>query len=589
MTFGALPAWQAWLLLAAAAAVAAWLFLIKLKPPRLLVPSLLLWQRVLDSTRETTLWERIRRVVSLVLTIVIALVLTLAVARPSVGRGAGTAARGRRLIVLDSSWSMLARTRSGERRWDRAEAEARRLAVAASGDEIALATTADGLIEGPTPDLALIESALDRIKPTGGEGAAWPRVGGVESVHFLTDGATARALDPGVVVHSVFEPASNVAITALEVRPSTTDADAGDAFLEVANFATSGQRVHVTLVRGSVSMFDRQIDMAAGEAMHQTIPLPRGGDPRLEARVEADGNALDVDDQASAWIDHAQPTSVVVVGANTGWLRPLLAREPDVRATFVAPAGYRPGREDAVIFDRWAPAEPPGRPALVFAPPASDWLGEPGPEERRPRWTSPGAHAVVRGLDPLTITIDRARPYSGTDLVPVALSDQKTPLVYVRESPIERVALVTFGPDESNLTAAPAFPVLVGDALDWLTHPASGGNRRPGPLFVDRGVTSVVGPKSVRVPLQEAGEGLVARLDAPGLYVLSGGGARSIVAVNVGDPQVSNLNRTTLATNQRAVTVEAGGAGRAWWVYCATIAFFLILAEWWTWQRRVTV
>ena len=38
---------------------------------------------------------------------------------------------------------MLAKTRGGETRWDRALAEARR--VAASSDQVALATTADGL------------------------------------------------------------------------------------------------------------------------------------------------------------------------------------------------------------------------------------------------------------------------------------------------------------------------------------------------------------------------------------------------------------------------------------------------------------
>ena len=48
----------------------------------MLVPSLLLWQRVLDEPRELTLWERIRRAVSLVLTVVIALALALAVDAP---------------------------------------------------------------------------------------------------------------------------------------------------------------------------------------------------------------------------------------------------------------------------------------------------------------------------------------------------------------------------------------------------------------------------------------------------------------------------------------------------------------------------
>src|SRR5687767_6072171 len=78
MTFGAMAAWQAWLLIAATVALAAWVFFRKLRPPRVLVPSMLLWRRVLDESREQTLWERIRRAVSLALTIAIALAVAFA-------------------------------------------------------------------------------------------------------------------------------------------------------------------------------------------------------------------------------------------------------------------------------------------------------------------------------------------------------------------------------------------------------------------------------------------------------------------------------------------------------------------------------
>ena len=69
MSFGAMAAWQALLLIAGAAAAAAWIFLIKIKPPRVHVPSLLFWRRVLDQKREETWWERFRRAVSLAATI----------------------------------------------------------------------------------------------------------------------------------------------------------------------------------------------------------------------------------------------------------------------------------------------------------------------------------------------------------------------------------------------------------------------------------------------------------------------------------------------------------------------------------------
>ena len=83
MTFGAMAAWQGWLLLAGATALAVFIFRLKVRPRKVRVPSLLFWGRVLNDARELTLWERIRRAVSLVITAMIAIALGLALLRPS--------------------------------------------------------------------------------------------------------------------------------------------------------------------------------------------------------------------------------------------------------------------------------------------------------------------------------------------------------------------------------------------------------------------------------------------------------------------------------------------------------------------------
>jgi hypothetical protein len=611
MTFAAMTAWQGWLLLAAAGACAAWLFLVKLRPPRVLVSSLLIWRRVLDESRELTLWERIRRAVSLALTVVIALALALAVVRPSRAQGASAASRGRLLIVIDSSWSMLARTRGGETRWARAVAEARRL-TAASDVEVMLATTADGLVEGPTTDRALIDSMLDRLSPAGADVTSWPRSDAGDAVHFITDGTIDRPLEREVVVHSVFEPAANVAITAFDVRPSLASRNAGDAYLEVANFAPAAQQVRVTIARGTATVLDRTVEMAPGEALRQIIPLARGADPALRAQVAAPENALVIDDSAFAWIDRARPLPVTVVGFDTGWLRTLLDHDPDVRASFVNPAVYRTSGDDrppadgVFIFDRWAPAEQPERPALYFAPPAdTPWLAAAGPggaagapvrgmEERLPRWEVAGSHPVVRGVDPLTLSIAKARAYSSTTLVPIARSARGTPLVYIRDSSATRPAaarlvVVTFGADESNLASAPAFPVLIGDAMDWLTRRAAPGARRAGLVSFEDAVETLSGPEGDAVPLVRLDGAAVAVLRQPGLYAAEAGGTRSTIAVNAGDPLVSNVWRTSSIAGARGIPVTAGASGFPWWQYCAAAAFALALMEWWTWQRRITV
>ena len=606
-----MAAWQAWLLLAGAVALAAALFFIKLRPPRLLIPSILLWSRVLDDVRQQTWWERIRRAVSLVVTLIIAIALALAVVRPGrVAEGGGRAA-GRLLVVLDASWSMDATTQRGETRWERAVAEARRVFTASSGAEMALATTADGLVEGPTTDLTLIETALERSRPGGGDAAAWPRLAGATSVHFVTDGGTYRPLDAAVIVHSVFESAANVGITALEVRPSLSPVNAGEAYLEIGNFAPSAQKIRVRITRGATEVLDRELDAAPAELLRQVLPIPRGGDPSLTVRIDAPQNALAADDQAFAWVARARPLAVTVVGAQTQWLRAAFERDPDVRATFVTPDGYREpaarpdARPDVLIFDRWAPPEPPASPALVFAPPpGTPWLsaaaGAPGADERAPRWETPGSHPVVQGVDPFTLTVDRARSYSSPSLVPVAQSAHGTPLVYVDETPRSRMVIVTFSINESNLTAAPGFPVLLGNAIDWLARPvlfaAQPGDadalhrvQRPGLVAFTGVVTKLTGPDNAAVALTRVNQAAFARLRAPGIYSADGGGARSTFAVNLADPQLSNLARTTPVAPGRLVTVAAGGSGFPWWVYCAVAAFALALAEWWTWQRRITV
>ena len=87
------------------------------------------------------------------------------------------------------------------------------------------------------------------------------------------------------------------------------------------------------------------------------------------------------------------------------------------------------------------------------------------------------------------------------------------------------------------------------------------------------------------VPITRAGDGVTAILAEPGVYTVEGGGAARRIAVNVGDPDVSNVSRSTVAASS---TTLAGG-GRPWWLYALVAAFVLACVEWWTWHRRVTV
>ena len=104
------------------------------------------------------------------------------------------------------------------------------------------------------------------------------------------------------------------------------------------------------MTRGTDVVTDTAVDMAPGEAVRQTLVL-EPGEARLRARVSAELDALDLDNEAVAWLPGATPLAVTVVSADPGALGLLLERHPGVAASYVAPGKYAPDQADVLVFD----------------------------------------------------------------------------------------------------------------------------------------------------------------------------------------------------------------------------------------------
>ena len=89
------------------------------------------------------------------------------------------------------------------------------------------------------------------------------------------------------------------------------------------------------------------------------------------------------------------------------------------------PRRGRRGRPDGHLRPMGPRGPPAGQRCSLRLHPARRWLaaeGDAAPAQRRtaPRWEVPGSHPVVQGVDPFTLTIERARTYSAPSLLPVA-------------------------------------------------------------------------------------------------------------------------------------------------------------------------
>lgn len=585
MTFLTLPAWAAWTLLVVATAAAIGAFLIPPRRPTQPVASLHPWRTALDDPGHPSLWARIRRAVSLVLAAAIAAAMAMALSNPVARSGGPT--DGRLLIVLDSSWSMSARTPSGGTRWVTAVERARTMVLGAAGREVSVATTAEGVVGGPTRDTARLVRVLDRLSPSGGPDGAWPRAAGADAVHFFTDGALPRAIEPGVFVDSVFTPAANVAVSAFDVQPIASSERQSEAYLAVTNYAAAAQTVRVTVTRGADALMSRSVPIGAGETFRDALPVATAGDARFRVHISAPENALEIDDDAVSWLWASQPLRVGVIG--TGSLVPgLLARDPDLRVFAVDPSAYPATAVDVWVFDRWLPPTAPSAAALLIEPPGSSWAGTVVHEEPNPSWQAGDAHQILGGVDTEFVRLQKVLAYDRPGLRPIALSRGGTPIVSVEDSASGRLVVIGFSTADSNIASLSAFPVLIANAIDWLGRPDRGVRRPMGPVALPTATSSVISPMGQSMPLSRSGDSVTTTLAAPGLYRIEARGASRVMTVGLDDPRRSNLQISSVPPAQiRAQTVPVRAL--PWWMIATWSAFVLVAAEWLTWLRRLTV
>src|SRR2546429_1028571 len=82
MTFLALTPLQAALLAALTTGMIVALYFLKLRHRRVFISSSILWRRVLDDRQSHSLWEKLRRIISIVVATTIALLIAMSLAGP---------------------------------------------------------------------------------------------------------------------------------------------------------------------------------------------------------------------------------------------------------------------------------------------------------------------------------------------------------------------------------------------------------------------------------------------------------------------------------------------------------------------------
>ena len=596
MSFLAVSPAIAYALLAAVALLIVLLYWLKPRPRRVTVASNVIWRAL--ATAQPLAPDRWRWWLSLLLALAIGLSMALALTRPQTPTLGGLAQRF--VLVLDNSASMAARGGDGTSRWSHGLKHARSVILSAGlASEFMLLDT---MGRAATPEWLSREAALASLSQleTSALGVArMPPIPDGEkiAVVLITDGVADLDVPKKVSVESVFAPADNVAISAFDTKPSLRDPTRYQALVQVFNGSVGAKKVRLILTGENGLTLERDLDIGAGASVNQTLDVSGFAAGVLRAQVRAQGDDFDLDNLAYSIVAAHRAKRVLLVTAGNRALETSITLLPGAALTVIKPAQYRATLDfDAYVFDRFAPLERPARGALLFRPPPAPWLPAFAGVANNPiitRWNE--SHPLAVNLPWRDVHLRRAAlaarstDSAQADVVLAKGADEGVLVAAGAQAP--RWIAVGFALEDSNFAMQSGFPVFLGGALDWLAGAVQIRTHGLGHIEVPYANAQVTGLDGRLISaVNSAGATIFAAAQADVFTITASAGTARVVA-NVMDTRFSDINHSRFAGEPQRVAQFATAArfGIEPWVALLALSVVLLVFEWLTYTRRVTL
>ncbi len=562
------------------------MYLLKLRRDETVVPSTLLWQRLVTDVEANAPWQRLRRSLLLLLQLLLVVVLALLAARPFVERPAGLARD--LVVVIDTSASMQA-TDVFPSRLEAAKAQVidaladlpagGTVSVIAAGRSASVVVNATTAIEHAREAIRDIPATSD----SGDMGDALQLASALAArsddaqILVATDAAVTTppkgTLRAPVKVLRVGRDATNQAIVALAVRTASSGLS-HSAFISVANTGLEMAIRRVELYADGVLREARtvqldpqrrtdlsidDIDDTNNPAKVVEVRLAEPDPAALASSGASSADDLAVDDVAWAVVPPAALHRILLVGPGDPYLETALSYLPDTELYGVKAADYgastHPEKFDLVVFEGWLPDVLPTGPVLAIAPPATSALGTVTGATQSPATGSlDSTDPLLRYVDLSTLHVAQAQTLTLPGWARAVIPGGGTgPLLYSGTEDGRRAAVLAFLPRESDLPLQVAFPILLAN----LTGELMGGSQTPADAVAPGAPVTLaipVGSTGVRVTRPDGGSD---DLPAPA------SGAESVVFARTGELGVYTVSPLGAADASAQPSTSSAAASTA--------------------------
>lgn len=603
------------------------LYFLKLKRPRLEIPSLALWQSVVNDQRVNSPFQKFRRNLLLLLQMILICLVILALMQPFISAGPETDEFIP--VLIDCSASMSAKLPgSDQTRLDVAKEQVQAMIDNLRGQgKISLFTFSSGgrRLTEFTDDQQLLNRAMEDVVPTHRASKldevlrmaeAYARTAPVQRVIVMTDGNLQDRVDFELPfkleVQRVDRGGNNIGITEMTARRSGMDnPSAWDIFVRVAGSGEETVFGEITLMQNGTTVGKESVGASQEDSERLVFSVDSAESSLIQATLKVDGfDSLDIDNSVWLSLPKTRPLNIRVDANLYSWQH-ALSVQPDlnvdaaetpaaaeydliisnseehngIHAPIMIYNGVVPNdlADLITIADLTAEDEP----VQVV-----DWANTaPLLRHVRLRDVQIGQQArIAEGADALLL---EERGYE------VLIHAANGPLLLQRRRGLETAYYFLFHTDRSTLPYRLAFPILVRNAIESALQQAglaevaavSTGVLPPINLQPDREY-SVQGPNDVADTMKSNSNGALngVQADFVGKYDVV---EDSEVVTSIGTGLLSPLE-TSLSVVEQLQFAELSVATdetkvidsdrQLWWIL-AMLAFVFLLIEWWYFQR----
>ena len=568
------------------------LYWLKPPPPTVMVSSSLLWKKLLKQRKKSSFIDKIRWLLSFLLASIIAISLVVASGGPELFSDEVTDIENIS-IVIDNSGTMATLTQSGESRWQNALGYAESLIIDSHpSNEVVLLDTGGQITSRLSTNKWEALTKLESLALSFGDAHHFPNLPEREDrTVFISDGVSNVMIPSDVEVVSVFELAENVGITGLAVMPNTDgDPSTLRGLVQITNGSLIPKEVRLRASGLGGTNISLSLTVGPGESEIRNVDLTSFQQGPIRTSVTSVRDGLVDDNVAYAVIPSRTRTRVTMVTPGNVYLETAFKAMSQIELVTVSKEEYDSDDvADLYVFDRFIPEVVPDTPGLFFLPTELPML------ESSSSDSSLEMHPLFKGVSLSDLMVERvASPNFLTDDSQILWGDTETPLLVASDLNY-RMIEVGFALDGSNFPLQPAFPIFLRNAVVWMLESDLPQSSGPGQIEIPGMNTTVTDLEGKSVQTNSIDQVTSFEARAPNLYSVNQGENTFWMPINLTNPRVTLVNESKLESASRLDTdglVDTefeSQADPALWRMLALIACVLVILEWVTYHRRITV